>query len=45
MPPADRWSLSLLYVVFALDVVLLYFPCRWFAGVKAGRRSGWTSYL
>jgi uncharacterized membrane protein len=45
MPPADRWSLWLLYVVFVVDVVLLYFPCRWFAGVKARRRGGWVRYV
>jgi uncharacterized membrane protein len=45
MPPADRWSLWLLYVVFVVDVALLYLPCRWFAGLKARRKGGWVSYL
>ena len=45
MPPAQHWSLPLLYAVFAAVVVLLYFPCRWFAGLKARRRSAWLSYL
>jgi uncharacterized membrane protein len=44
-PEAYVWSLSLLYVVFALTVFLLYFPCRWFAGVKARRPDRWLSYL
>jgi len=46
-PPPDgyTWSLPLLYVVFAVTIVLLYFPCRWFAGVKARRKAGWLSYL
>ena len=45
MPPADHWPLWLLYVVFVVDVAVLYFPCRWFARVKARRRSGWASYI
>jgi len=45
MPQAQHWSLALLYLVFIVDVVLLYFPCRWFAGVKARGRAKWLSYL
>jgi uncharacterized membrane protein len=33
--PEQRWSLGLLYLVFVIAVVLLYFPCRWFAELKA----------
>jgi uncharacterized membrane protein len=47
-PPAPdgyMWSLGLLYLVWAIAVVLLYFPCRWFAGVKARRSEWWLSYL
>jgi uncharacterized membrane protein len=46
-PPPDgyTWSLPLLYVVFAAAIVILYFPCRWFAGVKARRRDWWLRYL
>ncbi|HYN07019.1 MAG TPA: heparan-alpha-glucosaminide N-acetyltransferase domain-containing protein [Vicinamibacterales bacterium] len=45
MPQADHWPLWLLYVVFVVDVVLLYFPCRWYADLKARRRSRWLSYV
>src|SRR5262249_30513512 len=37
-PPAPErsvWSLGLLYLVFVVAVMILYFPCRWFAGLKA----------
>lgn len=47
-PPAPAgytWSLGLLYLVWAVAVVLLYFPCRWFAEVKARRRHPWLGYL
>ena len=45
VPPGYRWSLPLLYLVWALCVAALYVPCRWFARVKATRRSPWLSYL
>lgn len=46
-PPPDgyTWSLALLYGVWAAAVVLLYFPCRWFANLKASRKDWWLSYL
>ena len=49
IPPAPEgyvWSLSLLYLVWAVVVVALYFPCRWFAGLKQRRKDiGFLSYL
>jgi uncharacterized membrane protein len=44
-PDGYRWSLGLLYAVTALVVVALYFPCRWFAEVKARRGAGWLRYF
>ena len=38
-------GLPLLYLVFAIDVALLYVACRWFAGVKARRQDGWLRYV
>jgi uncharacterized membrane protein len=49
IPPAPEgyvWSLGLLYLVFAIVVAVLYFPCRWFAGLKQRRKDiGFLSYL
>jgi uncharacterized membrane protein len=49
IPPAPQgyvWSLGLLYLVWAMAVVALYFPCRWFAGVKQRRKDvRFLSYL
>jgi len=45
VPDGYLWSLPLLYAVFAACIVVLYFPCRWFAGVRARRASRWLSYL
>lgn len=45
-PPAGYvWSLSLLYAVWAIAILCLYFPCRWYADLKARSRSRWLSYL
>lgn len=33
------------YAVWAVVVFVLYWPCRWYAGVKARSRSSWLSYL
>jgi uncharacterized membrane protein len=45
VPAGYMWSLTLLYVVTAAVIVALYFPCRWFAAVKARRKDVWLSYL
>jgi uncharacterized membrane protein len=45
VPPNARWSLLLLYVVFAIVVAILYVPCRWFAGVKRRRQDAWLRFL
>jgi uncharacterized membrane protein len=34
VPPEHRWSLTLLYIVFLLDVTLLYIACRWYERYK-----------
>ena len=47
-PPAPDgyvWSLGLLYLVWAVAVVILYFACRWFADLRARRNDWWLSYL
>jgi uncharacterized membrane protein len=49
IPPAPAgyvWSLGLLYLVYAIAIVLLYFPCRWYAGLKQRRKDiAFLSYL
>jgi uncharacterized membrane protein len=45
MKPVNRWSLPLLYVVWAVVVVCLYFACRWYAAVKARHRDSWLKYI
>ena len=49
VPPAPVgyvWSLGLLYLVWAITIMVLYFPCRWFAAVKQQRKDiKFLSYL
>lgn len=45
VPPDYRWSLGLLYVVWAVVVVVLYFACRWYARVKAESKNPLLRFL
>ena len=38
LPPILGGTLAQVYVCWSLGVVVLYFPCRWYAGVKARRK-------
>ena len=41
-----RWSLPLLYLTWAIDVVLLYFACVWYARYKGSHPEiKWMKYL
>jgi uncharacterized membrane protein len=44
-PEGYAWSLGLLYLVWAVAIVLLYFACRRFAQLKVERAGGWLRYL
>jgi uncharacterized membrane protein len=45
LPTGYMWGLPLLYLVYAVCLVLLYFPCRWYANLKATKRSKLLSYI
>ncbi|MGO9403436.1 MAG: DUF1624 domain-containing protein [Terriglobales bacterium] len=38
-------NLPFVYVIWLMAVVMLYFPCRWFADLKQRRKDWWLSYL
>ena len=44
-PPGYGHGLPFIYGMWALAVGLLYFPCAWFAALKARRKDWWLSYL
>jgi uncharacterized membrane protein len=45
LPPSYGVPLPGVFVFWAGTVLLLYVPCRWFAGVKARRADWWLRYL
>jgi len=45
VPEGYRWPLPLLYLVFAIVILTLYFPCRWYAEAKANRPRKWMRYV
>jgi uncharacterized membrane protein len=44
-PPDFGYSLWVTYIVWLVVVVSLYPLCKWYANIKARRRSAWLSYL
>jgi uncharacterized membrane protein len=45
VPPNQRWGLGLLYLVFAIAIVILYPVCRWYSGVKARNRESLLRFI
>ena len=45
IPGSYGVSLPVVYLIWIGVVVILYWPCRWFAAVKQRRRDVWLSYL
>lgn len=45
LPPDYGVSLPMVYLIWIGVVLVLYPPCRWFAGVKRRRREAWLSYF
>jgi uncharacterized membrane protein len=44
-PEGYGYNLPGVYALWALAVVILYFPCRWFMRLKQRRTDWWLSYL
>lgn len=45
LPPNYGVGLAEVYGMWILVLLVLYLPCRWFAGVKARNKSTWLSYV
>ena len=45
VPPDHRWSLGLLYLVWAVAIVILYFVCSWYARRKRTNPAPWMAYF
>lgn len=46
IPEEHRWNLALLYLVFIIDVAILYFACRWYERLKfAHPNKKWLKFV
>jgi uncharacterized membrane protein len=45
IPPEQRWNLGLLYVVWAVAIVILYVVCLWYAKRKREKPAPWMAYI
>jgi hypothetical protein len=44
-PEGYGHGLAFVYVMWLTAVIILYFPCLWFAALKQRRKVWWLSYL
>src|ERR1700674_917699 len=44
-PDNSGYDLPFVYLMWITAVVILYFPCRWYEGVKQRRKDWWLSYI
>jgi uncharacterized membrane protein len=45
VPSGYGHAFPFVYLMWFIVIAVLYFPCRWFAGVKSRRKDWWLSYL
>lgn len=46
VPVGSGFSLPVVYLIWLSLLIVLYFPCKWFAGLKARHRGeSWTSFI
>ncbi|MBS1599902.1 MAG: DUF1624 domain-containing protein [Bacteroidetes bacterium] len=45
MPYGSGHSLFVVYLVWISVIIILYFPCRWYAKYKATHKNWWLSYV
>lgn len=45
VPDGYAWGLPTVYLTWATLIVVLYFACRWYAGVKARHPGSWLRYF
>jgi hypothetical protein len=44
-PEGYGYGVGVVYGMWIATLVILYFPCRWFAEIKQRRRAWWMSYV
>lgn len=45
LPVGSGYPLWVVYVAWAVAIVILYFPCKWYSRYKANHHNWWLSYL
>ena len=45
LPYGSGYRLWVVYMVWALIIIILYFPCRWYSQYKATHSQWWLSYI
>jgi len=45
LPEGYGHGLGFIYLMWAVVILILYFPCHWFARMKEQKRAWWLSYL
>jgi uncharacterized membrane protein len=45
VPDGYGHNLPFIWMIWALTVAILYFPCRWYAKYKATHKTWWLSYI
>jgi len=43
--PGFGFNLPAIYLAWVISLVILYFPCRWYANYKATHKQWWLSYI
>jgi uncharacterized membrane protein len=44
-PNGYGYGLAIVYLMWIIALVILYFPCKWYAGLKQRRKDWWLSYI
>jgi hypothetical protein len=44
-PPGYGHGLAFIYLMWITALVILYFPCKWYSGLKQRRKDWWLSYI
>lgn len=45
LPDEYKWSLPLVYLVFIVNIALLFLACRWYLKINATHPAGWLRYI
>jgi hypothetical protein len=44
-PNGYGYGLGIVYLMWLIALVILYFPCKWYADLKQRQKDWWLSYV